>query len=267
MGNAQDRVETFPTASASSSTKGQRHRQKQHESRQKRQRFVQIGNIALSVIKGDIIQQTTDVLVNSAVPDLDLNKGRASKALVDAAGKSIQSECTNKYPSGINSKTVAITGPGNLHCKAIFHVTLPRWQAQGDEKNIDLIVRNCLVEANKQKLTSMSFPALGTGFLKYPPRTVIASMFKTIEDFAKKTPNTTVKVVNCIVYSEDDETYKADVIVNSCPSDMRLDTRPGLAKVMYDAAGSGLKTEIDENISQRYTNWGPSCDWRSFTTL
>ncbi|XP_071127799.1 protein mono-ADP-ribosyltransferase PARP15-like [Mytilus edulis] len=276
------------TASAASSTRGNRHKQ-----RQKKQRFVQIGNIALSVIKGDIIQQTTDVLVNSAVPDLDLSKGRASKALVDAAGTSLQSECTNQYPSGINSKTVAITGPGNLHCKAIFHVTLPRWKAQGDEKNIDLVVRNCLEEASKQKFTSISFPALGTGFLKYPPRTVIASMFQTVEDFTKKTPNSTVKVVNCIVYTEDDGTYKefqeeaiakatskglkeidmvnrnsldatigsisvnitvgsiitekADVIVNSCPSDMRLDTRPGLSKVMYDAAGNGLKTEIDKN--------------------
>lgn len=41
------------TASAASSTRGNRHKQ-----RQKKQRFVQIGNIALSVIKGDIIQQT-----------------------------------------------------------------------------------------------------------------------------------------------------------------------------------------------------------------
>lgn len=302
MGNTQDHtavlttnkptLEPSPPVSNPSSTQGQRHRPRHQGSRQSRQRFVQIGNIALSVIKGNIIHQTTDVLVNSAVPDLNLSKGRASKALLEAAGDSIQSECTDQYPSGINSKTVAITGPGNLHCKAIFHVTLPRWQAQGDEKNIDIVVRNCLVEANKQRLTSMSFPALGTGFLKYPPRTVIASMFKTVEDFAKTNPNSTVKVVNCIVFSGDNDTFKefleeakskatskglqekdmvtqnsldanigtisvkiavgsiiterADVIVNSCPSDMKLDARPGLAKAMYEAAGSGLQAEIDQ---------------------
>ncbi|CAG2214767.1 PARP10_14_15 [Mytilus edulis] len=302
MGNTQDQpavtttntptVEPSP-AVTTPSTQGHRH----HRSRrQTRPRFVQIGNIALSVIKGNIIHQTTDVLVNSAVTDLDLSKGRASKALLEAAGDSIQSECTDQYPTGINSKTVAITGPGNLHCKAIFHVTLPRWQAQGDEKNIEVVVRNCLAEANKQKLTSISFPALGTGFLKYPPRTVIGSMFKTVEDFAKTNPNSTVKIVNCIVFSGDNETFKefleeakskatskglqekdmvtrnslnanigtisvniavgsiiterADVIVNSCPSNMKLDARPGLAKAMYDAAGSGLQAEIDQNYPQ-----------------
>ncbi|CAG2202845.1 unnamed protein product [Mytilus edulis] len=201
MGNTQDQpavtttntptVEPSP-AVTTPSTQGHRH----HRSRrQTRPRFVQIGNIALSVIKGNIIHQTTDVLVNSAVTDLDLSKGRASKALLEAAGDSIQSECTDQYPTGINSKTVAITGPGNLHCKAIFH-------------NIDVVVRNCLAEANKQRLTSMSFPALGTGFLKYPPRTVIASMFKTVEDFAKTNPNSTVKIVNCIVFSGDNDTFK-----------------------------------------------------------
>ncbi|XP_076118299.1 protein mono-ADP-ribosyltransferase PARP15-like [Mytilus galloprovincialis] len=304
MGNTQDQpavtttntptVEPSP-AVTTPSTQGPRHHRSRHHgsTRQTRPRFVQIGNIALSVIKGNIIHQTTDVLVNSAAPDLDLRKGRASKSLLEAAGDSIQSECTDQYPTGINSKTVAITGPGNLHCKAIFHVTLPKWQAQGDEKNIDVVVRNCLAEANKQRLTSMSFPALGTGFLKYPPRTVIASMFKTVEDFAKSNPNSTVKIVNCIVFAGDNDTFKefldeakskatskglqekdmvtrnslnanigtisvdiavgsiiterADVIVNSCPSDMKLDSRPGLAKAMYEAAGSGLQAEIDQN--------------------
>ena len=40
---------------------------------------------------------------------------------------------------------------------------------------------------------------------------------------------------------------QADVIVNSCPSDMKLDARPGSAKVMYKGAGSGLQAEIDQN--------------------
>lgn len=75
-----------------------------------------------------------DVIVNSAIPELNLSKGRASKALLEAAGATIQSECNNCYPNGIKSGEVATTGSGNLKCQAIYHVTLPRWNNQGDER-------------------------------------------------------------------------------------------------------------------------------------
>ena len=75
-----------------------------------------------------------DVIVNSADPELNLRKGRASKALLDAAGETIQDECNTGYPFGIESGEVAVTGSGNLKCRAIYHVTLPKWNNQGDEK-------------------------------------------------------------------------------------------------------------------------------------
>lgn len=76
----------------------------------------------------------TDVVINSAVPDLTLSKGRASKALLEVAGDSIQLECKQKYKSGITSADVAVTGPGKLQCKVIYHVTLPTYRQDGDEK-------------------------------------------------------------------------------------------------------------------------------------
>lgn len=81
--------------------------------------------------------------------------------------------------------------------------------------NIDVVVRNCRAEANKQRHTSISFPALGTGFLKYQPRTVIASMFNTVEDFAKLNLNSTVRIVNCVILSWDNDTIKVHNIF--CP--------------------------------------------------
>ncbi|XP_076071626.1 protein mono-ADP-ribosyltransferase PARP14-like [Mytilus galloprovincialis] len=215
----------------------------------------------------------TDVLVNSAVPELNLGKGRLSKEILEAAGYSIQSECTDQYPTAIDSNTVAITSPGNLQCKAIFHVTLPRWRAQGDEKflyevslitikkqfdkkrdtigshwNSESLLQNtffkrnkyvvnqeikhldnvnfrigdlavtgghslhykkvyhgcmtsfyakkesgllpekvlqnfvtkCLVEATKNSIQSIAFPALGTGFLKFPPKVATTNVKKAI---------------------------------------------------------------------------------------
>ena len=128
--------------------------------------------------------------------------------MLDAAGETIQSECKTGYPSGIESGEVAITGSGKLKCQAIYHVTLPKWNNQGDEKNVEHIVKSCLVEADKHGFTSVAFPAIGTGFLKYPTKTVASTMFNTVENFTKSNKTSCVKVVRCVVYTDDATTFK-----------------------------------------------------------
>ena len=79
-----------------------------------------------------------DVIVNSVDYDLVLSKGRSSNAIAEEGGSSIQSECQSKYPSGISEDEVAITGGGNLNCKNIYHITLPKW----DDSNKEVCFRN-----------------------------------------------------------------------------------------------------------------------------
>ncbi|XP_063446738.1 uncharacterized protein LOC134726268 [Mytilus trossulus] len=101
---------------------------------QRRKRFLQIGKFSISVVKGSIIDQITDVIVTGSVPSLELNKARTSKLLLDKAGDSIQDECKEKYPSVITFSDVAITGPGRLDCQHIFHVTIQKFSSKGDER-------------------------------------------------------------------------------------------------------------------------------------
>ena len=72
--------------------------------------------------------------MNSNRCDLDLSKGRASKALLDAAGTGIQAECKQKYPNGIQDGEIAVTSGGQLPCKAIYHGALPKYSGPGDEQ-------------------------------------------------------------------------------------------------------------------------------------
>ena len=62
--------------------------------------------------------------MNSTQPNLDLNCGALSKAILKAAGFGIQDECNFKYPNGITVTDVAITSGGDLeYVDNIFHVT------------------------------------------------------------------------------------------------------------------------------------------------
>lgn len=60
--------------------------------------------------------------------DLDLETGRGSKALADSGGDAIQKECEENYPGGITENEVAVTNGGNLKCRKVYHVTLPKWE-------------------------------------------------------------------------------------------------------------------------------------------
>ena len=83
-----------------------------------------------------------DVIVNSVDSDLDLSKGRGSKVLSESGGQSIQQECLKNYPSGISENEVAVTNGGNLKCRKIYHVHLPKWEDNNSQ------VINMIVEKN-----------------------------------------------------------------------------------------------------------------------
>ncbi|XP_071159744.1 protein mono-ADP-ribosyltransferase PARP15-like [Mytilus edulis] len=192
--------------SAKENTKTEERPQKKHirtRRTQRRKRFLQIGKFSISVVKGSIIDQTTDVIVTGSVPSLELNKARTSKLLLDKAGDSIQDECKEKYPSGITFSDVAITGPGRLDCQHIFHVTIQKFSSKGDEKNLEKCIMNCLAEADRLGMTSIAFPALGTGFLGYPPKLVAAAMFHAVENFDKGRTKASLKIINCVVFADD----------------------------------------------------------------
>ena len=67
------------------------------------------------------------MIVNRIRADLSLSCGPASKALLLAAGPSLQDEC-NKYKLKNEELTIGdflVTGGWNLCCLYVFHVNLP----------------------------------------------------------------------------------------------------------------------------------------------
>jgi O-acetyl-ADP-ribose deacetylase (regulator of RNase III) len=52
--------------------------------------------------------------------------------LLNAAGQSLQDECTKKAPVKIGN--VVITGPGKLPCKYVLHTVIPSYDGKASEK-------------------------------------------------------------------------------------------------------------------------------------
>jgi len=70
------------------------------------------------------------------------------------------------------------------------------------------IVQDCLNEAERRDLTSITFPAIGTGILGFP-KDIAASVM--IEEFLKfKKQSTSLKTVVIILYPKDRETIQVE---------------------------------------------------------
>lgn len=68
------------------------------------------------------------------------------------------------------------------------------------------IISQCLKEAERLKMRSLSFPAIGTGLLKFPRELVARILLKEVQTFSrKKTPQHLMEVF-IVVHSSDSKT-------------------------------------------------------------
>ncbi|KAJ8317691.1 hypothetical protein KUTeg_005595 [Tegillarca granosa] len=77
-----------------------------------------------------------DVIACNVSPTLNLRNGKVTHALLTCE-QSLQSECQQNYPYGINIGELAVIGPGNLPCKKVYLGVLPKYEE--DEENSEQV--------------------------------------------------------------------------------------------------------------------------------
>ena len=71
---------------------------------------------------------------------------------------------------------------------------------------------NILNEASKKKLSSVAFPAVGTGILGFPADVVATCMFEVVDCFSSSNPSTSLQEVRCVVYGNDTKTFDVSIV-------------------------------------------------------
>ncbi|XP_072118200.1 protein mono-ADP-ribosyltransferase PARP14-like [Mobula birostris] len=151
-----------------------------------------VGPILLQVVPGDITKESTDVIVNSSNGNFTLKAG-VSKAILDAAGPTVEAECHQKG-SQANSATI-ITSPGKLQCQAIIHMV-----GNTDPTKIKAIVGEVLQICEQQKFSSVAFPAIGTGQGNAKPSQVADAMIDSVVEFIKKKPSASLRKIRIVIF-------------------------------------------------------------------
>ncbi|XP_063285224.1 protein mono-ADP-ribosyltransferase PARP14 isoform X1 [Pelobates fuscus] len=162
--------------------------------------------LTVRLIKGNIQDATTDVIVNSVSTDLDLSNGGASRALFHKAGTSLQDDL---YKVGKGTQvaegSVFVTDGGNLSCSNVIHIVAPAWDAKSSssEKLLLQIINKCLNTSENHKGQSISFPAIGTGALGFPKDKVATLMFDEIIRFSSSNIAQYLQEVHVVLHPSD----------------------------------------------------------------
>ncbi|RKY33051.1 MAG: RNase III inhibitor [Candidatus Omnitrophota bacterium] len=162
---------------------------------------VNIKNVTLECIKGDITKQVGfDAIVNAANAFLAPGGGVAG-AIHKAAGPLLYQECKNLAPIKVGE--AVITKAYNLPNKYIIHCLGPKYGIdKPEDKLLASCYKNALALAEKNKVTSIAFPAISTGAFGYPIEEAAKVSLQALIEVANQLRE--VKRIRLVLYSESD---------------------------------------------------------------
>ncbi|MGH0139675.1 UNVERIFIED_CONTAM: hypothetical protein FKN15_069913 [Acipenser sinensis] len=155
---------------------------------------VNVFGVTVTLKKGDVTKETVDAIVNSTNCSLNLDSG-VSGAILNAAGSSVVDECTKLGSQP--SDGVVCTGGGNLNCKHIIQMVGPTTAA-----GIIVSVEKVLQECDNKNVTSVAFPAIGTGRGAIGHKDSIVSVLKGFENYFSKTTSTSLKSIFMVAFEQ-----------------------------------------------------------------
>ncbi|XP_036426953.1 protein mono-ADP-ribosyltransferase PARP14 isoform X2 [Colossoma macropomum] len=152
---------------------------------------VKIAGVRIEVKKGNIINETVQGIVNTTNNQMNLTSG-VSGAVFKAAGPSVQQECQNHGP--LQSDTAAVTSAGNMQCDYIIHIMGPHSAADAS-----LRVKKALERCEEKQISTVSFPAVGTGGGGLKGAESITAMLQGFDDHLSKRTSTAIKLLYVVV--------------------------------------------------------------------
>lgn len=166
-----------------------------------------VANTQIEVVEGDLIEQTTDAIVNAANNDLILGGGVAG-AISRRGGPAIQRECDAIGPIRVGE--AAITGGGRLPAKWVIHAASMRLGAYTTAEALRTSTRRSLELAADKQLRSIAFPAVGTGIAGFPMAECAQIMVEEVVNAARA--GTSLERVRYVLFgSAAEATFRAEV--------------------------------------------------------
>lgn len=164
---------------------------------------VKIGKTTLALERGDITDAEVDAIVNAANSELWMGTGVAG-TIKRKGGVVIEEEALRQGPIEVGE--AVLTVGGNLPATHVIHAATMGQDLKTDPEKIKAATKASLVIADRHRLTSIAFPALGSGVGSVPPEQSAEAIMSTVIEHLKPGTSSLQRIL-FVVYQ--DEAYKA----------------------------------------------------------
>lgn len=167
---------------------------------------MKIGKTRIRVVRGSMLEQNTDVIVNAAKTSLR-GGGGIDGMIHNAAGGQLDLYELKYFPNGTETGQAVITPAFNLPHKAIIHVPGPMWTGGISNESFLLTSSYCssIALANSFKFESIAFCSISTGIYSYPLAPAADIAVKTIAEWCDwHCQDGTIKSVVFAMYGEEE---------------------------------------------------------------
>src|SRR5262249_33786170 len=154
----------------------------------------------IEIQQGDISKAQVDAVVNAANNHLWMGAGVAG-ALKRAGGPEIEREAVGKGPIAIGEAVV--TSGGTLPAKYVIHAAVMGQDLTTDRSKLSRAARNSLVRGGELGISSIAFPALGTGVGGFPLDLAADAMITECVSFIESGSAPSLKKIVFVLFSSD----------------------------------------------------------------
>ncbi|MGH9861955.1 MAG: macro domain-containing protein [Candidatus Acidiferrales bacterium] len=132
--------------------------------------------------QGDLTEADVDAVVNAANNHLQLGGGVAG-AIRRQGGPEIQAECDRLGPIAVGE--AAVTSGGKLKARFVIHAASMQLGGRTSADSLRAATRNSLRRAAEKGLTSIAFPAVGTGIAGFAMKECAEIMLEEVVEHLK----------------------------------------------------------------------------------
>jgi O-acetyl-ADP-ribose deacetylase (regulator of RNase III) len=160
-----------------------------------------VGAASVELVRGDIVEQQVDAIVNAANTTL-LGGGGVDGAIHRAGGPAILAECERL--GGCATGDAKMTGGGRLPARHVIHAVGPVWRdgRRGEPERLASAYRRSLELAAGAGLGSVAFPSISTGAYRFPLDVAAPIAVGAVLEFLARP--TTLTLVRFVLFSEAD---------------------------------------------------------------
>ena len=150
-----------------------------------------LGTATVSIQLGDITDAEVDAIVNASSPQLLMGTGVAG-AMKRKGGTVIEEDAVRQGPIEVGEAVLSVAG--NLPATHVIHAATMGPDLKTDPALIAAATKSSLALVEKHRLTSIAFPALGSGAGGVPPAKSAEAMLGALAEHLKSGKSSLQKV-------------------------------------------------------------------------